>query len=148
MKVLKTFIIGSNAFFSNIPGFKAKDIDELSIVDKTFGKSDVINIKFKNKDVFFYKEMSKQDFIKNTLDSNVPMKAGKFLIPDFVNYLGFTIEDLKKLKQCFDNIDSNHLYEKYIFDFYIKNNQFNLTKDQLDKVYKIYLNNRKNGNRN
>ena len=75
MKILKTFLIGSNAFFSNIPEFKSKDLDELNIVDEIFGKSDVINIKFKNKDVFFYIVMSKQDFIKNTLDSNVPMKA-------------------------------------------------------------------------
>lgn len=147
MKPIKTFIVGSTYFFSKYKDFISKDIDELNIVDKMIGDSNSLRFKLNNKDVFFYKNLSKEEFIKDTLDSKLFMKAGKFLVPEFCDWINFTIRDLSILKNCFDKIDKKHLYEKYIFDCYLKNNKFVLTEKQLDKAYKIYLNNKNYGNK-
>lgn len=67
------------------------------------------------------------------------MEIGKFLIPDFIKEIGFTIEHLKQLKPLVDNLDDKHKYEKVIFDSYILNNDFILNDEQLQNAYKIYL---------
>ena len=59
------------------------------------------------------------------------MQLGKFLVPTFVEAIGFTIEDLKKLQPLADNLDDKRKYEKVIYDSYIQNNDFALTDEQL-----------------
>ena len=66
------------------------------------------------------------------------MVAGKFLVPEFVEYLGFTIEDLKEFSGKFDEIDEKHAYEKIIYESYIENNGFFLTAGQKEKAFKKY----------
>ena len=95
--------------------------------------------KIEGKDVFFYRNLDKQGFIKDCLNSNLPMKAGKFLVPEFAKYLGLTIEDLKILKPVIANIDDKHEYEKVIYDSYIENNDFYLTEEQRLSAYTLYI---------
>ena len=66
------------------------------------------------------------------------MKAGKFLIPEFNEYINFTIDDLKSICYIFNEMDSKHSYEKIIADAYIENNGFFLTDEQRDMEYKEY----------
>jgi len=139
MKIIKQFTIGSNVFFKNFTDYFSKDIDELIICDELIDNKKCLNMKIKNKDIFLYKQMKKQEMIEFDLNSNVNMKAGKYLVPEFANYIGLTIEDLKVFKNMFENIDNKHFYEKLIFNFYIQNNSFSLTKNQLDEAYKEYL---------
>lgn len=139
MKIIKQFTIGSNVFFKNFTDYFSKDIDELIICDELIDNKKCLNMKIKNKDIFLYKQMEKQEMIEFDLNSNVNMKAGKYLVPEFANYIGLTIEDLKVFKNMFENIDNKHFYEKLIFNFYIQNNSFSLTKNQLDEAYKEYL---------
>ena len=70
------------------------------------------------------------------------MQLGKFLVPTFVEAIGFTIEDLKKLQPLADNLDDKRKYEKVIYDSYIQNNDFALTDEQLQKAYLEYKNNK------
>lgn len=144
MKEKIKFDMGSRYFFENMKDYVPKDKDILVIMDNwKIPTTNVLNLKDKNgDDIFFYKDMTKDEFIKDTLESNVPMRAGKFLIKEFNEYLGFTIEDLKQLHNVFQNMDKKHIYEKYIYDFYIQNNKFELTKKQLNKCFKIYLENK------
>lgn len=51
---------------------------------------------------------------KETLESNMPIIAGKFLVPEYNRYLGLAIDDLKRLKPLFDAMDDKHSYEKII----------------------------------
>ena len=138
----KQFIIGSKAFFDYFDDYQSKDIDEIVILDRPLNISNksikVLNMKHDNKDVFFYWPLTKEEFIKEALNSNLPMKAGKFLVKDFAEYIGMTIEDLKRLKCMFDKIDEKHCYEKVIYDFYIENNSWDMTPEQLSKAYEIY----------
>ena len=139
MKPIKTITIGSNAFFKSFSDFSPKDVDELNIMD-TFplmGNS----IQFRGlhgKDVFFFKNMSKEEFITDTLNSKLPMVVGKFLVPEFAEYIGLTINDLKKLETVFNRIDDLHKYEICIYNYYVKNNGFYLTQEQLETVFNEY----------
>lgn len=143
MKPIKTFKIGSQVFFNDIPEYKSKDIDELCIMDTFIFNSNSIHINgLHGKDVFFYRQLDKQDWIKDVTESKLPMKIGKFLVPEFANYIGLTIDDLKNLKDIVDKIDEKHNYEKIIYDSYIENNGFYLTEEQKMKAFNKYKKNR------
>lgn len=66
------------------------------------------------------------------------MCLGKFLIPEFNEKFGITIEDLKGLSSLLDRLDDKHLYEKIIYDAYIENNDFSLTDEQRQNAYNEY----------
>ena len=145
MKPIKTFEIGSKVFFKEYPDYIIKDNDELCIMDSFEFETNVMNAKFPdNKDVFFYRNMDKYGFIMDALNSGFPMRIGKFLVPEFANYLQMNIDDLKYLEPLILDIDDKHKYEKIIFDSYIKNDSFTLTKEQRDEAYIIYKKYRKN----
>lgn len=138
MKPIKQFQMGSSYFFSEYEDYVQKDYDDLCIMDKFIFPGNVMNMKLKGKDVFFFRNMDKQGFINDVLDSKVYMKAGKFLIPEFNEYIGFTIEDLKSILYVFDQMDEKHSYEKIIAEAYIENDKFILKKRQRNKAYKEY----------
>lgn len=71
------------------------------------------------------------------------MQLGKFLVPTFIEAIGFTIDDLKKLQPLLDNLDDKHKYEKVIYNTYIQNNDFTLTDEQLQKAYLKYKHNKR-----
>jgi hypothetical protein len=50
------------------------------------------------------------------------------LIPEFNEFIDFTIEDLPKIKPQIDKLDDKHLYERYIYDYYLQNGTFILTE--------------------
>ena len=57
------------------------------------------------------------------------MRVGKFIVPEFCEYIGFEIKDYELLKPIFDKLDDKHKYEKVIMESYIENNSFTLTED-------------------
>ena len=139
MKPIVEFPIGSSVFFSDYEDYTAKDNDKLCIMDNfPIKDTNVLNLKLNGDDVFFYKNMSKDEFIKDTIDSKVPMRVGKFLSPEFCKYIGFEISDYAKLNEVFNNLDDRHQYEKIIRDAYIENNSFTLTDEQRLKAYEEY----------
>ena len=71
------------------------------------------------------------------------MVAGKYLIPEFCQEIGFTINDLPKIKPMIDRLDIKHHYEKIIYDSYIENGAFILTDEQRDKAYQSYKQSRR-----
>ena len=135
----KTIKIGSAVFFSEFNDYKQKDDDEMVIQEKWLPhKIHVLNLKKDGKDIFFWSPLSKEEFIKDTIDSNVAMRVGKFIIPEFCNYIGFEISEYEKLKDVFDSLDEKHRYEIIIRDAYIENNSFTLTDEQRMKAYQEY----------
>ena len=145
MNVIKRFKIGSAVFFENkFDDYKTKDIDELSIMDRwPIYKTNVLNLKKENKDIFLFKNMSKEEFIEDTLHCPTPMRVGKFIVPEFCEFINFTIDDLKKLEPKFNELDDKHKYEKIIYNAYIENNEFTLTEKQLQEAYNEYRKYRK-----
>ena len=128
-------LVGSNYFFSKFPDFKSKDKDIIALQNCRLPVP-CLNMKKDGEDVFFYSKMTKEEWIENT--NLVPMKVGKFLVPEFCEAIGFTIEDLKIFKNLVNQLDDAHSYEKIIYDAYLKNGKLELTDEQLNRAYKEY----------
>lgn len=145
MKTKLIFQIGSNVFFKDkFDDYVSKDVDELHIMDSWIPtETNVLNMKRNNKDVFYFRDMTKEEFIEDTLKCKTPMRVGKFLIPEFCKYIKFNIEDYKKLNAKFNELDDLHKYEKIIRDAYIENNSFTLTDEQLKHAYDEYKKSRR-----
>ena len=143
MKPIKQFQMGSTYFFSKYKDFQPKDYDDLCIMDKFIFPGNVMNMKLKGKDVFLFRNMPKQGYIDDLLNSGVNMKAGKFLIPEFNSFIDFTIDDLKSIIHIFDSMDDKHSYEKIIAHAYLDNNSFTLTNQQRYSAYREYKKSRK-----
>lgn len=138
MKSIASFTIGSEYFFSGLDGFRPKDHDTLHIMDKWVLKRDVYRLKIGCRDAMLCRNMGKSGFVNDILSSAVPMKAGKFLVKEFNDYIGFSIEDLVSIAYIFDNIDPKHSYEKMICGFYLDNGSFMLTDEQRLEAFEEY----------
>lgn len=131
-------LTGSAAWFSTIPGFKPSDYDYVRLVDKPIRFQFVRQTHGPKGCLFEWKRMAPQDYINYALNRGPAMQLGKFLTPEFVNEIGFTIEHLKQLQPLVDNLDPKHSYQKIIFDSYVLNNDFILTQEQLQQAYICY----------
>ena len=78
--------------------FTPKDIDVLLLIDepKEFEIHRHTTL-FNRKCIFEWKRMSADEFVDITLKTNLPMQVGKFLVPEFNESIGFTIEHLRKI---------------------------------------------------
>lgn len=132
-------LVGSNVFFKDIEGFTSKDTDILELVDNPTGFKNVRQFKFSDKCVFQWRKMPINELIDITLSRNFPMEIGKFLVPEFIHEFNLTINDLKRLYPLVIKLDDRHKYEEVIYNSYIENNDFNLTNEQIEEAYKIYL---------
>ena len=131
-------LIGSTYFFSDYDDFSSKDIDEIQIID-TNDFSQVRQITGQGRCLFQMKRYpSKEKYIDWALKCELGMVIGKFLVPEFNSAIGFTIEDLPRLKPLLSKLDDKHKYEEIIFNSYIKNGNFTLTKEQRDLAYQSY----------
>lgn len=131
-------LMGSRYFFSCYDDFVSKDIDEIAIIDTNEFKQ-MKQITGRDRCLFLLKRhSSKEDYIDWALRSNTGMVIGKFLVPEFCEQIGFTVDDLPKLSPLLERLDSKHLYEKVIFDSYIENHAFELTIQQRDRAYSMY----------
>lgn len=140
----KRIKIGSQVFFSGYPDYVSHDKDYVEFQDNPTFYQTFANVKGKGKDIFYYKKMTKQEFIEYELKHCIktPMASGKFLSPELVEYMNITIDDLKLFQSAFDNIDKRHTYEKVIYNAYIENNAFILTDEQRNEAYQLYKKNK------
>ena len=130
-------IIGSNYFFKDYKDFKAGDIDKIELVNTPTIKEKQ-TIRGQGKDYIFLRQKPKNELIKDALNSELAMVVGKFLIPEFNEKIGFTIEDLPKVQPLIDRLDKKHEYEKIIYESYLENKEFILTQKQRDAAYTSY----------
>ena len=135
---MNKYIIGSQYFFSCYPDFTSKDIDEIQIIE-TNEFSHMRQITGQGRCLFQLKKYpSKEEYINWDLYANLGMAVGKYLIPEFCNQIGFTVEDLPKVKSLLTKLDDKHKYEEIIYNSYITNGSFTLTQEQRDEAYKLY----------
>lgn len=135
---MSRILMGSQYFFSCYDDFCSKDTDEIEIVETNEFKY-VRQLTGQGKCLFqLKKQETVDDYIDYALQTNLGMVVGKFLIPEFCEAIGLTINDLPKLKPLIDELDSKHKYEEIIFNSYIKNNSFTLTEEQRKEAYKSY----------
>lgn len=140
------FKVGSQAFFSEYADFKSSDLDDVEFEENP--KLYRYFMQFRKKDgtkcIFKWRKMTADDFVEYSLNkSKLPMEIGKFLVSEVAEYLGFTIEHLKKLSAVVDRIDEKHRYEKIIYNAYLENGAFYLTDAQRKSAYDEYKSERK-----
>lgn len=135
---MNKILIGSTYFFSCYDDFQSKDIDELEIVD-TNEFQQMRQITGQGKCLFQMKRhQSKDEYIDWALKCKLGMVIGKFLVPEFCAAIGLSVEDLPKLLPLIQKLDDKHKYEEIIFNSYIENGDFTLTKEQRDLAYQSY----------
>lgn len=140
MKIIKQIPIGSCVFFSQMDGFKPKDYDYVCFVDNyPFDIKPCMRLTLGENELMIYQNLTKDEFIGETLECELNMKAGKFLVPEFVEHIGFTINELPLFERMFNDIDEPHKYEKLIYDDYVSNGGFFLTDQQRKSAYDEYL---------
>lgn len=137
MKERAVFLVGSGYFFGAFDNFKSKDKDLLYLMDGWFLKRPSVWFRDKDADMFLYPNIGIR-LLKECLKENDPYTAGKFLVPEFCEYIGATIEDVKRLETLFYALDEKHRYETFIYECYVKNNGLWLTEEQRLKAYEIY----------
>lgn len=142
---MNKILVGSTYFFSCYDGFKSKDIDEVEIIDTNNFKN-MRQLSGMGKCLFQVKRQpSKEEYIDYALKNNNGMVIGKFLVPEFCEAIGFTIEDLPRLAPLLKRLNENHKYEEVIYDSYLTNKAFVLTEKQRAKAYELYKNSREQG---
>jgi len=135
----KTILVGSRAFFGQMDGYKSKDVDYVMLTDEPKGFGNVRQTSGGGYCLFEWRKMTAQEFVDYTLRSGGPkMQAGKFLVKEFADEVGFTLEHLKQLESVFDGLDGKHQYEKIIYDAYVANGGYMLTDEQLAAAYESY----------
>lgn len=137
---MRRFLIGSQAFFNGMPWFEPSDIDEVEFEEEPRLYRNVMQ--FRKKDgkrcLFKWRKMTADEFVEYTLNSHLPMEIGKFLIPEINDYLGFTLDHLKRLSPIVERLDDKHRYERIIYNSYIENGGFYLTEEQRILAYEEY----------
>ena len=140
---MNTILVGSKYFFKEMPGFSSKDTDKIVLVSKPVGFKYVRQTSGSGSCLFEWKKMTADEFVNRTLKTKTPMSVGKFLVPEFNEQIGFTIEHLKLLEPIFEQLDEKHKYEKVIYDAYVSNGSFTLTDEQRQTAYEVYKEARK-----
>jgi len=136
-------LTGSNVFFSCYDDFQSKDKDYILLEDNPSDYQYVKQTSSTGFCLFQWKRLTPQEYIDYALNHGLAMQIVKFLTPEFVKEIGFTISDLKQLSPLCENLDVKHQYVKIIFEAYISNNDFILTDDQRLKAYNFYKETRK-----
>ena len=136
---MNKFLVGSNIFFRGFfEDFNSKDIDILLLEDNPNGFENVRQFHFKDRCIFQWRRMDKNEFINLSLERGLGMELGKFLVPEFAKEMKMDINDLERLRPLVEKLDEKHLYEKVIFDAYIENSCWALTNEQRAEAYRVY----------
>lgn len=135
---MKPIVVGSRAFFSGMEGFRSKDKDFIILESNPIGYKWRREQSLRGICTFFYKLEPAIDMIRRTISNGDPLLVGKFLVPEFANAIGATIDDICQLEKLVLLLDDKHAYYKVIFNAYISNNAFYLTDEQRDAAFKLY----------
>lgn len=134
--IIKQFDAGSAYFFYTYPDFKSKDIDIICITDDQNVPYWRL-IRSPGIDRFYLLNVTKEKHIQASLRRSGYF-LGQFLIPEFNEYIGFTIEDLPRLEPLLGLLDEKHQYEAIIYNSYLENGEFKLTQEQREQAYLSY----------
>ena len=138
-------IIGSRAFFEGMSEFTSKDTNTLVWSSDPKRFTNYRQSSISSKCTVEYRAMTKDEIIKFAMrDKANGLEFGKFIVTEFAELIGLTIDDLKRLRAYYaEKIDDKQRYQLAICDAYIANNAFTLTDEQREKSYAIYSQARK-----
>ncbi len=144
--MVRKILVGSRHFFWKIAGYKSKDSDYVYIVGQGKGFEYIMQVADGSICRFEVVKRPVPEMIAYTLRSGDPLQIGKFLVPEFAEAIGATVEDIAPLEPLLDKLDAKHAYEAYIFRAVQGNGTFTLTDEQRKEAYRIYTEARKETN--
>ena len=107
------FLVGSNVFFRGwFDDFVSKDVDTVILEDNPNGYENVRQFHLKDRCIFQWRRMEKDEFIDLSLERGLGMELGKFLVPEFARELGMDINDLERLRPLLKNWMKNIFMRK------------------------------------
>lgn len=130
--------IGSRAFFEGLPGFHPKDSDTLVLQTEPQGYRHVRQLHTAGRCIYYWRRMTAREYIDYALQRGPAMQIGKFLVPEFAKEVSMEVSDLVRLRPLVDRLDKSHAYERIIYEAYIANGSFTLTKEQRLAAFKEY----------
>lgn len=135
-------LVGSNAFFKDMPDFRSKDRDYLILVDEPTDFKVRKEVNLRGVDRFYYKRCTVREMVDYVLEKGDALLVGKFLVPDVAMELNVTVEDILPLEPLLGKLDEEHQYQRIIFDAIRENDSFDLTDEQRNAAYECYKNSR------
>lgn len=144
LKVIKRIETGSVVFFKNYPDFNPHDRDYIEFCKTNeFKFIERSRIQELGVDVFYVKVLNSPDeyidcAVEHGIKTNTGMIICEFLLPEYIKFIGMTVDRLPRLAPLFDVLDKKHLYLKIIYEAYLKNGKFELTDEQRLAAYEEY----------
>jgi hypothetical protein len=129
---------GSAYFFEGMDGYMFRNKDTMIIVEKGDGFNYIQQVQTGDHNLFKIVYRPKQELIEYTLERAPGAALGKFLIPEFDEIFGITLEDLKQLEPLLEKLKEEQAYEKVIYDAYFTNGSLTLTDEQRKEALKSY----------
>jgi len=132
-------LVGSRAFFSDMPGFVPHDYDFVKFVapnkEFNFLKHEHVDNVCINQIV----RMPIQKLIEYMDRMRCPFIAGLFIVPAVATAYGINwLRDYKLLDKYCNKKQKKHAYIRAIYNMYVKNGGMYLTQEQLEQAYKLY----------
>lgn len=137
---MKTILTGSQAFFSGVAGFAAKDKDVLIPVNPEDARGFQWMRQTSNGSMCRLEVVMrpKEELLAHAVEVSQSLALGKFLTPAFAEAIGLGVNELSLLQPLRDNLDAKHAYQGIIYDAYIENGAFTLTDAQRQQAYEVY----------
>ena len=139
----RKILVGSSVFFNEIEGFQPKDRDYVILVEKPVGYDFVRQTSSGKECLFEWRRMLPAQFVEYSLHRGPAMQIGKFLVPEFVQEIGFTIEHLKKLKPLAEKLKgdtTDRLFEALLRERYSRDQEIEVlrSRDSDADSYRVY----------
>lgn len=138
---MEIFKIGSRAFFGNMPDYKEGDCDVLLVLDKwpeEFKKT-IFSCGVTKCDTFFMKQMTKEEYIAETIETEDIKRVFYYMVPEFVQFIGLTIDDIKRVEPVVRKLENTrHKWYINVYESYIANGGFYLSDEQREAAYDVF----------
>ncbi len=118
---MSRILVGSRRFFSCYEDFCPHDKDEIEIVETNRFLHSSQRREGCNCYIQIRKWETADQYIHYAKRSGKGLVVGKFLVPEFCEAIGMTIEDLPKLQPLIEKLGPLHQYEAIIYNSYLEN---------------------------
>lgn len=138
---MKKINTGSRAFFGNMPDYSSHDCDVLLVLDEW--PEEITDTRFSCRatkcDAFFIKQMTKEEYIAETLETGDTRRVFYYMLPDFAELIGLTVDDLKRVEPVVRKLTgTRHQWYITIYEAYVANGGFFLTDEQREAAYEVF----------
>lgn len=134
--IIKEIVCGSQRLFGSYPDFKPRDLDVIRFTDN---EEPYIHDRTEEGCVFNW-GVNKRLVKKYVIDFPYYFTSTVLVFKEFVDYYGFTYEEVVEVIDRVKPLFANHRYSYFVplFDYIKENKSWDFPKEVLDIAYKRY----------